>query len=301
MMRRDWLGPGYLVGALAGAALLLWGAEARAEGLNGRTWQMSMDPGSVGTIRGAHAPAPGTLVMGLSGDYLQNPIAPRQQGIYHDLLQSRFTLEPSLVFGLPKAFAISVRVPIVTYDKGYRTNGQNLDKAGISSPGLGVLIPIMRSATTDTRVSVRGELVLPVGSRADYRQDDGFAGRGELVFGGPIGPIFAVFSGGAWIAPARMLQAARLNDAVIAGAGLRIPDKTPVAAIGSIDVRVEVQGDHNAYGLGAGGLELRLGSTFLRAMAGGGAGDTVTTPKFWMGFSVLQAIELFPDYRYFSK
>jgi hypothetical protein len=276
-------------------------AAARAEGLSGRTWNLSTDPGGIGTVQGAHAPEQGTVVMGLGADYLRSPISHEHKGIAHDLLQSRLTLEPSLVFGLPSAFSLSIRVPVATYDKGFRTDGAEVDRSGIGSPGIGVLIPLVRSASTDTRVSVRGELVLPVGSQKDYRNDGGFAGRGELVFGGPVGPLFMVFSGGALIAPARMLEAARLNDAIVAGAGVRLPDKSPIALIGSIQARVEIQGDHDAYGLAAGGVELRLGSTFLRGMIGSGAGDTVTTPKFWMGFSILQAIDLFPNYQYFAK
>lgn len=303
-MMRAWTNEGPFMrraSVAASAALIVCSAGlARAQGMQARIHRMTSDPDGIGTVDGAHAPAPGTVVAGAGLDLASRPMMLGGDHLLRDRLQYRVALDPSLVFGLPSGFAVSARVPFTMYDHGWRDDGSSISSAGLLSPSFAALIPIARHPTTNARVSARGEVILPAGKQGDYRGEGGFAGRLELVFGGPIGPMHAVLSGGGYLAPDRTLDTAGFGHAVLVGAGIRIPDKSTVSLIGSLSSRFEIEGTKTATALGAGGIDLRFGSTCVRAMIGSGAGDTPGTPEFWMGFSLLQGIELFPGYEYFK-
>jgi len=288
-----------VVGAAAAAFSLA--AGARAQGLQARIHRMTADASGVGTVDGAHAPESGTVLLGALSDFSRNPLMRGMDGITRDRLQYRLTVEPTAVFGLPSGFAITARVPFTAYDHGWKNDGASLPKSGLLSPSFAVLFPIVRYAPTDTRVSFRAEAYLPAGKQEYYRGEGGFAVRGELLYGGRIGPMFAVLSGGGYLAPTRTLDEATFKHAVLAGAGLRIPDKSAVAVIGSISSRFELEGAKELSALGSGGLELRFGETIIRSMIGSAGGDTPGTPGLWAGFSLQQGIDLFPNYKYFSQ
>jgi hypothetical protein len=285
-----------VLSAAALTACLAVLGRARAEGFEARAWRVATDPEGVGTLDGAHAPRSGSVVLALASDFAREPVSKRQAGVSDEPLAHRLSVEPAAVFGLPSMFAVIVRAPFVAHDKGYETSGRALATAGALSPSVGVLVPIARDAATDARVAARAQVAFPVGRQEAFRSDGAVTGRLGLVYGGPVGPVFTLLSGGLELAPSRGYQNATLSNALLAGVGIRVPRAPPVGAVASADARFQTDGSYRPSALASGGLDIRVGGTSVRALGGVGVGETAGTPRFWVGVAWTQSIELFPGF-----
>ncbi|MBI5534509.1 MAG: hypothetical protein HY898_17420 [Deltaproteobacteria bacterium] len=269
---------------------------ARAEGTNARVYRVSTEPTGIGTLDGAHPPTSGTAFLALSSDVLDRPVWSHQAGVRDNPIPYRVTIDPTLTFGLPSSFALMIRAPFIVQDKGFDVEGRSLSRAGGLPLVAGVLVPIARMPGTNARVSARAEVGLPVGRQESFRGDGGLTGRLGLVFGGPVGPLFTVLSGGIQLAPQASYRDASVGNVLMGGIGLRFPDKAPVAVFASMDARFEVPDKYRPSGLASGGLEVRFNQSVIRILGGAGVGDTIATPRSWVGLAWIQSVDLFPGY-----
>jgi peptidoglycan-associated lipoprotein len=265
---------------LAALALhALRSAPARAEGFDARVFRPSSDPSGIGTLDGAQAPASGSFVASVASDAQLEPVVLHQGTTRTDIVSWRVALEPALTVGLGSGFALYARVPFIAADRGQDVSGATLPEAGLLPPAAGALIPLFHEPRNEGRLAARIEIAAPVGTPEQFRGDGALTGRGSLLYGMNLDRARLLFSIGGQAAPVRGVGDARLGSAGFGGVGLRYPRVSDVAAIASVEVRVDATSPDQSSGLVAGGAELRVGDSCFRILAGAGIHDVIGTPS----------------------
>lgn len=279
---------------LAGAAVVATTATARAEGYSARPFRLALERRGLATIDGAHPPAAGDVELAVGSDYVHGPLLLTGSNGTQALLSGRWTLEPAVAIGLPSAFALYARAPFAVMDNGVdRTN--DLTPTGPFPPVVGGLLPIHRDPRSGGRLSLRGELALPLGDASSFRGDDVTTGRLSLVYGGPVMGAFGLLSGGMILGPTRSVGSVQIGGPTVsAAAALRFPAETPVGAVVAFDSRVETIGARRTLGLGTVGVDVRVGDSTLRASVGLESRFTDEAPNVWVGVAWMQRAPIVP-------
>ncbi|HEY2515670.1 MAG TPA: OmpA family protein [Polyangiaceae bacterium] len=257
----------------------LWALPGHAEGFDARIYRPSSDMSGIGTLDGARAPVSGAFVASVASDAQLEPVVLRQGALRTDIVPWRVAVEPALTVGVGSQFALYARVPFVAADRGEDASGAALPGAGLLPPAVGVLVPLFREPRNEGHLSARLELAAPVGTPEQFRGDGSVTGRGTLLWGMNFDRTNLLVSLGGQAAPTRGVGDAQLGNAAFAGVGVRYPRDSDVAAVASVEARIDVTVPDQSSGLVSAGADIRVGDSYFRALAGAGVHDVIGTPS----------------------
>lgn len=280
-----------LVGVAAASWVFGHAGLARAEGFSGRLFHVATDPRGVGTVEAAHGPDAGSLVMGLTTDFMRGPLTLVGSNGSAARVASRLVSEASFHAGLGSRFTLSGRVPIAVFEDTVDALGPT-PSPGALPPAASLTVPLYREPFSDGQVAVRGEVEFPLGDSEAFRGNSAFTAAPSLVYSTPFGPIFGVVSAGARFAPTRVTGPAGFGTAITVDAATRWPAQSRFALAFSGNARIQADAPNDGFWLGAAGGEGRFGDLSLRVLGGAHGVFSNGAPTAWVGFAVTYAFRV---------